>query len=300
MTSIRVLVIGSGEVGLSILKAVVAHPKLDAALLVRPSSLMDLAKKARFDELRALGVEFVLGDANDPSDKLATAFTGFHTVVSAVSASSADLEASQCNLIHAAKAAGVKRFIPSEFGFDLTQVGRGSSLASVADKKLDTRMLLYQSGLDYILIYTGYLTEKVFKKFNGVDLSNKVITAPGPAGFETRISTISVEDAGRATAELIARDDIHKQEVRLTAGTITFNDIADIVEEFLQSKIKRVVWPLNEIEADASAPAAFARMFSNEKGTHWDKNNTWNIQVGFPVQSPRDWAKQHLTEYLEK
>ncbi len=52
-------------------------------------------------------------------------------------------------VLAAAKAAGVKWFIPSEFGFDLDKEGKGGALGPLYDPKIDMREAVRKSGLDY-------------------------------------------------------------------------------------------------------------------------------------------------------
>ena len=77
----RVLVVGSGQMGSSILRGLASaecrRRDVVPAALVRPSSLNDATQKARWDELRSLGIEFVQGDASADQPTLIAAMKAF-------------------------------------------------------------------------------------------------------------------------------------------------------------------------------------------------------------------------------
>jgi uncharacterized protein YbjT (DUF2867 family) len=79
--------------------------------LIRPETMKNDQKMCL---LREAGVHIIEGDLNDPAS-LAKACEGQEVVISAVGAGQIML---QVELAKAAKTAGVKRFIPSEFGVD--------------------------------------------------------------------------------------------------------------------------------------------------------------------------------------
>ena len=75
---------------------------------MRPTSATKPATKA----LRAAGVEIRLASLTDGVEKLSQTLTGADIVISTVSATAIG---AQANAIRAAKAAGVKRFVPRDF-----------------------------------------------------------------------------------------------------------------------------------------------------------------------------------------
>ncbi|KAK9822260.1 hypothetical protein WJX74_000188 [Apatococcus lobatus] len=106
----RVLVFGAtGSFG-SKLAECLALEQVCVVAWVRPDTL--LGKKERLDKLRIAGVEIIEGDFGSRSQILA-ALTGVHTVVSCLSGVALTL---QLELLGIAKAAGVQRFVPSEYG----------------------------------------------------------------------------------------------------------------------------------------------------------------------------------------
>ncbi|GAA3995736.1 hypothetical protein GCM10022408_02870 [Hymenobacter fastidiosus] len=90
--------------------------------LVRPAA----SAKAEADSLRLQGVEVVAVDYNDAAE-LTKACAGATCVVSALSGLRAVIVDAQTQLLDAAVAAGVPRFIPSDFSADFTRLPEGSN-----------------------------------------------------------------------------------------------------------------------------------------------------------------------------
>ncbi|RSK34013.1 NmrA family NAD(P)-binding protein [Hymenobacter metallilatus] len=90
--------------------------------LVRPASISN----AEAESLRLQGVEIHAVDFGDAS-ALATACTGATCVVSALSGLGPTIVEAQTQLLEAALAAGVPRFIPSDFSADFTRLPEGSN-----------------------------------------------------------------------------------------------------------------------------------------------------------------------------
>jgi uncharacterized protein YbjT (DUF2867 family) len=115
-TGKRVLVIGgTGSLGGHIARALLergAKPRL----LVRPGSRGKLAPEL------AAAAEVVEDEAG--------AFEGVHTVVSAVQGGPDAIVDTQLRLLRAASAAGVRRFIPSDFSFNIFGLAEGENINS--------------------------------------------------------------------------------------------------------------------------------------------------------------------------
>ena len=104
---------------------------------------------------------------------------------------------------------------------------------------------------------SGLCSSPVF----GVDYANSTVTAPAPAGFQSRLSTTPMAEIGRVVAELLVGDDVHGKVVRISAGHPTYEDLALLIEKVTGKPVKRVVRPEADIEAAAGRkefPALFA------------------------------------------
>lgn len=130
------LVGGTGHLGTQIANALLDKTDIQLRLLVRPDSR---DKTAELEQRGALVVEGAIGPDNDGA--LASLCEGAMTVVSALQGGPDIIIDGQTQLLHAARDAGVRRFIPSDFSLDLFKVKPGHiptsewrrQFASVAD-----------------------------------------------------------------------------------------------------------------------------------------------------------------------
>ncbi len=111
---------GSGNLGGRIVKAL-RQRGAQVRALVRPDT--DLAKLAEF---KAQGVQVALAELTD-STALQQALTGAVCVVSALQGLREVMVDGQTQLLHAAVAAGVPRFIPSDFAVDYMDLTPGDN-----------------------------------------------------------------------------------------------------------------------------------------------------------------------------
>ncbi len=130
------LVGGTGHLGSLIGNAVLDKPDIQLRLLVRPGSRN---KAADLEKRGALVVEGALGA--DAGAALASLCQGASTLISALQGGPEIIVDGQTQLLRAAREAGVKRFIPSDYSLDLFKVKPGHiptsdmrrQFASVAD-----------------------------------------------------------------------------------------------------------------------------------------------------------------------
>ncbi len=141
-----ILVLGAGELGMSLLRSLARRAALSSgttvAVLLRPSTIdsTEPAKQQDVGELRSLGIELVPGNLVSSSiDELAALFKRFHTVVSCTGFVAG--RGMQLKLARAVLEAGVKRYFPWQFGVDYDVIGRGSA-QDLFDEQLDVRELL--------------------------------------------------------------------------------------------------------------------------------------------------------------
>jgi hypothetical protein len=85
-----------------------------------------------------------------------------------------------------------------------------------------------------------------------------------------------------------------------TAGdTVTYAELADIVDSVLGRKARRVEWSLPELKDElAKDPADAIRkyrvVFADGKGVSWAIDETFNAQRGIGVLGVERWAKENL------
>lgn len=113
-----VLIAGiAGMMGSKIANVILNKGAMNVKGLVRSGSTDDEEKKQQIDDLKSKGVVFVEGDLLAPPS-LHKACEGVDAIVSAVSGGEKSVVTGQLNLIEAAEAKGVQRFIPSDYSVD--------------------------------------------------------------------------------------------------------------------------------------------------------------------------------------
>ncbi|KAF5385749.1 hypothetical protein D9615_002488 [Tricholomella constricta] len=167
----NILVLGAGELGVSILREL-TNPRWGSSrttvLLRQPTiTSTEPQKQKQVAEIRDLGIHILSDDlvANDETE-LAQLFKGFHTVISAtgyVAGPGAPLK-----LARAALKAEVPRYFPWQFGVDYDTIGKGSA-QELFDEQLDVRALLRaQTRTEWVIVFIGVFTSFLFAPFFGV------------------------------------------------------------------------------------------------------------------------------------
>ena len=293
----RVLVVGTGTVGSAVLHAVAARPELSASALVRPSSLADPTRQPQLDRLRSAGVSLVSGEYTDEPAVLADKLRGFDSVVCTLSR--AMVAPGTRALLDASKTAGVRRFVPSEFGSSYHTIGYGTPMDKIVRDKLDIRDEVIASGLEWFAVESGFFCQYLLNPFAGVDLSAHSVTAPGPLGWQARVATTPVAEVGRVVAELLVRDDA-RGVVRISAGNPSYDEVAALLERVSGRPVTRAVRDAADIDAAVARGDVAARFQANlgagHPGMAWEQSSAWNEKSGFKLQSWQEYAEQFIKE----
>jgi len=169
------------------------------------------------------------------------------------------------------------------------------------DEKLALREKIYASGLDYLLISCGIFTDFLFGRvFGVVDLSGEKVVVRAPGSFDISITCTSLVDIAALTARLMVSG-MHRQEVKISGSTLTYQEIANIVEEALEEPVQRELLSLSGLQARVAADpndidARYHLVIAAQKGMFWPDSSSWNVQHQIPTESARDWAMKHLRE----
>lgn len=305
MKTCRILVIGAGELGLPVLKALSRNEHRQAntevSVLLRPATIAttDPLKRQGFAELRDLGVAVEPGDvAGQPVAQLSAIFSRYDTVISCVGFSAG--AGTQRKLTHAVLRAGVKRYFPWQFGVDYDRIGRGSP-QNLFDEQLDVRDLLRgQSRTEWVIVSTGMFTSFLFEPaFGVVDLPGRAVHALGSWG--TAVTVTTPEDIGELVAEIVYEvPRISNTVVYLAGDTVTYAELADLVEEALDIQVIRKVWTVSALNAELrrdpdDAMKKYRAVFARGIGVAWDKTRTFNARRNIPTTTAAQWAADNLT-----
>lgn len=285
-------------------KRSVSSPGATVTVLLRPASLNSNApdKQRNIAELRSLGVEFLAGDLASSIEELSALFKDFHTVICCTGFVTGT-GGFQLKLTRAVLDAGVQRYIPWQFGVDYDVIGRGSA-QDLWDEQLDVRELLRsQERTAWVVVSTGLFTSFLFDpSFGIVDLPENTVHALG--SWDTAVTVTTPNDIGYLTAEICFAEPRIANRIVYTAGdTVTYGQVADIVDSVLKRKVRRVEWSVSQLKdelvKDPNDPLKKYRVvFAEGKGVSWALEKTFNAQRGIAVVSAERWAREHLTPNL--
>ncbi|XP_022135641.1 isoflavone reductase-like protein [Momordica charantia] len=224
----RVLVVGStGYIGKFIVEASAkaGHPTY---ALVRDSALSDPAKSQIIQRFNSFGVTIVSGDLFD-RESLVNAIKQVDVVISTVGLNQLG---DQDKLIYAIKEAGnVKRFLPSEFGYDVENNVHGvGPVKSIFEAKVRVRRAVEAEGIPYTYVWSYY--------FNGFCLPS---LAQHGASAPPRDKVI-IKGDGNPKVIFNKEEDIASYTIRAMDDPRTLNKIVYI-------KPPENVFSLNELVA---------------------------------------------------
>lgn len=302
--NVSILVLGAGELGMAVLRSLAKHvsqfSSTTLTVLLRPSTLTsdDPSKQRDRAELQSLGIKFLPADlAADSVADLADLFRNFHTVICC--AGFAIGRGIQLKLARAVLVADVRRYFPWQFGVDYDIIGRGSAQDQF-DEQLDVRDLLRsQDRTEWVIISTGMFTSFLFEpSFDVVNLAKNTVRALG--SWDTAVTVTTSEDIGTLTAEIIFAEPRIINRVVYTAGdTVTYAQLADIVDSVLSRKVQRVEWSVlqlkNELAKDSDDSIKKYRVvFAEGKGVSWEVDKTFNAQREIEVTDVARWTRENL------
>ncbi|MDV3128441.1 aromatic alcohol reductase [Mycobacterium sp. 21AC1] len=289
-----ILVIGAGELGSSVLVALSRRNNDADALtvLLRPS---DTPQRTQLlGDLAGWGVAVVESDVATASvAELSAILRRFHTVVSCVGFAAGP--GIQTKLTHAALEAEVLRYLPWQFGVDYDAIGRGSP-QNLFDEQLDVRELLRaQSTTEWVIVSTGMFTSFLFEpSFGVVDRATHTVNALG--SWDNEVTVTTADDIGVLTAEILhAQPRIANQVVYVAGDTISYRELADVVERADGVPITRNEWTvaqlLEDLERDPDDTLKkYRAVFAQGIGVAWPKAETFNMAQGIPTLSAEEWA----------
>lgn len=296
------LIIGAGELGAAVIDALSARIRDTGrhdtvTVLLRRSAAGNRGRQVAQFATKNVAVEYA--DVTSASvAELATIFSRYDTVVSCIGFAAGP--GTQRKLARAAIEAGVARFLPWQFGVDYDLIGRGSP-QNLFDEQLDVRDLLRgQDKTHWIIVSTGMFTSFLFEPaFGVVDLQSNTVHALGDWGTEVTLTT--PEDIGRLTTEILyAEPRIQDQVVHVAGGTISYGQLADIVDDVLHTEVQRIPWSTEHLHTElADDPddtmKKYRAVFSQGVGVAWPVSRTFNAARGIKTTTAREWAEANLT-----
>ncbi|KAF9877456.1 isoflavone reductase [Colletotrichum karsti] len=290
-----VLVLGAGELGEAMLKALTSHPSRPKnspiSVLLRPSTISstDPAKAQSVAEIRSLGISLEAGDVvNDSVSHLSSIFSKYDTVISCTGF--VGPAGTQRRICEAALQAEVPRYVPWQFGVDYDVIGRGSPQV-LFDEQLDVRdMFRAQTRTGWIVVSTGLFTSFLFvKEFGVVDFEERKVRALG--GWDVEITLTGPEDIARMTAEVVfAPRGVSGGVVFVAGDTVSYGRAAELVERrFSGVRFEREVWDAALLEENLRGDPGdvwnmYRGIFGGGKGISWPMEKTLNYERGIELE----------------
>ncbi|KAH0423112.1 hypothetical protein CcaCcLH18_12397 [Colletotrichum camelliae] len=298
-TSIRkVLVIGaSGNVGSSAIKALL-EDGFQVTGLTRETSVASLPQ----------GVAHLKSDFSEAS--LANIFEGQDAVVSTLSSiSPAGALASQNSLIDAAIAAGVKVFIPSEYGVDTADSSAPEIIPFLADK-IETLNYLKkkQDKISWTAIVSGAMFDwgLAIPGFGGWNVAARTATIYD--GGDIPFDATNLDQVGRAISKSLKNPELTRnQHVYVNSFTITQNQVLRALEKATGDKFDishgsvEELWQTGAAQVRDGQPLGALGLIAGAvygKGglaQYSAKNGLWNEKLGLPEEDLEEFLERYVT-----
>jgi len=242
-----VLVAGAtGNLGHKIAVALLDSKKFkEVRVLIRGATLADDKKQDKVEQLKKKGAVIVEGDVNDVNS-LTQALKGIDAVVAATSGNT--FVQGQLNLIEASKAAGVKRFIPGQFGSDVVNY---DGPFAVGDAKRTISDALLKSGLDYTVVLNGLFVDYFFSPFFGFDLKNGTVTIYGDGN--QKVATTHPADIASAIPHILLNPASKNAKVSIVGDRLTQLEGVALVEKVTGKKLATTTVSRQKLREDIAA-----------------------------------------------
>lgn len=303
MAKNSVLILGAGELGEAIIDSLASDVQIqkdfDIKVLLRPSTInsKDATKIALRSFLTQRNVEIVSGDlVENTKTTLASIFKSFTMVVG--SSGMTYPPGTQLKISEAVLEAGVKHYIPWQYGVDYDIIGRSSS-QTLFTEQLDVRGLLRnQTNTKWIIISVGMFMSFLFEESFGVVDSQGNVRALG--GWDNKVTVTRVEDIALVVSEVLKAWNLQQnigddQGVIYVAGeTLTYGRLADIVEKIKGRSIGRQVWDIESLKKELTEDPnngmkRYRPVFAEGRGIFWDEGTTFNRKIGLNLMGVEEY-----------
>ncbi|ORZ31980.1 hypothetical protein BCR44DRAFT_1404898, partial [Catenaria anguillulae PL171] len=291
-----VLVGATGNIGSPVLEQLrAAEPKFNITVLSRASSTATFPS-----DVHVVKVDY------DNLASLTQALHGQDAIVSTIGA--AALDNAQKNLVAAAAAAGIKLFVPSEFGVDTLHPA--SVEVKVFGAKVQLVQELEKAKVPYAVIATGpFLDWGLANGFLGIDIKNKSASLINDGN--ARVSGTSLASVGKAVVAVLQHaDKAVNQRIAVSDTTFTQNELLAEVQRQVGGDAG--AWtvshtPLEQVKqegfAKLSDPSHIgvlylikAAIFSGTEASYWVAGKDHSAEFGLKQRTLKDIVAQVVSQ----
>ena len=297
-TGESILVLGTGELGIEVLRALAGHERRasrSVTVLLRPSQDITSRRQKQLAELASLGVSYIEADvANDDQSILQKIFGQHHTVIGCTGMTYP--AGTQLKLAKAIISSKVQRYLPWQFGVDYDAIGRGSS-QDLFSEQLDVRDLLRgQKATKWVIISTGLFMSFLFEPaFGIVNAEKTIVTALG--AWDNQVTTTAPQDIGRVVAEVVWSAPALTGVIYTAGATISYAQVADAVAKAQQktgSTVHREVATIGQLKDELRVDPQnglkkYRVVFAEGRGVAWDEAVTFNRHRGMKLSGIDEW-----------
>ncbi|ODQ53853.1 NAD(P)-binding protein [Saitoella complicata NRRL Y-17804] len=241
-SKINVAVIGGlGNLGREIALASIERGH-SVRVLTRSATVSDAAA---VEALEKAGAVIIKVDY-DTEESVLRAFDGIDTVVTLAPAFTLDAIDGQKRWIQLAIKAGVKRWVPNEFGTAPTSSLTQSPIFGLRTS-LRQYLIEHQSLISHTFFYCGYFTEYITHRSGfGINLDAKTADLEGEG--IAPVSWTSRRDVGKFVASALGRDESKNAEVRICGDVKSLGEVVEMFEREMETNFAVTKHTLEESE----------------------------------------------------
>jgi len=171
-------------------------------------------------------------------------------------------------------------------------------------EQLAVRTLLRNEAKEHhvkwTVVQTGIFMSFLFEPFwKVVDRESEPLTVRALRSWEHKVTVTDVGDIGKALARVVKGDvQAEDRKVFVAGDTISYAQLADIVQKVTGKEAKREEWTIpyleEELAKDPDDLIKKYRLVFARDGVWWDKEDTVNYKLGIPMMDVETYARQLL------
>ena len=269
---------GTGNLGELIVKALIKRGAVVRAVVRRET------EPEKIEKLEKLGAEIVEVEMSN-AEELAIAFQGASCVVSAVQGLREVIVDGQCALLEAAIAAGVPRFIPSDYSIDFTKFPKGENrnldwrreFHTILDHAPIASTSVLNGAFAYMLTSVNIILDRQARRVSCWENPDQ------PMDFTT------VENAADFIA-FAALDDSAPKVLRVAGSRLTARQLSETAGAVTGAKFELVnLGSLEDLAAEIKRERAADTESDKEIYPNWQGNQyLYNMFQGLGLLEPLD------------